>query len=168
MERLPLPPEPRHIRKHILAVRAQLGPSRDVDWDSLAAWYGNRVPQYLWTHWKSHLGDKGLSWQGFLRLMKNHTDDVVLWADGKLSWEDFLGKVAQSVEEPSRRVTYSCPVCSARFAEREAAREHIKAEHAELVQHVLSRLKSRRLRGLRSRNIDPENWAAGYVLSMYG
>jgi len=63
-------------------------------------------------------------------------------------------------------VEYLCPICRKRFLSRDIAREHIKSEHPERVKYMVSQLSPRRIKGLRKRNINPENWAAGYILSM--
>ena len=63
-------------------------------------------------------------------------------------------------------VMYVCPICGKSFRRREVAREHIKREHRDEVIGLVSQLSERRIAGLRKRNIDPENWAAGYILSM--
>jgi hypothetical protein len=63
--------------------------------------------------------------------------------------------------------SYVCPFCKRAFEGRSAAREHVRVEHAERVRAVVSGLRERRLEGLRRRNIDPEEWAAGWLLSMH-
>lgn len=97
---LPVPPEPLDAKERILAVRARLGPGRDVDWDPLAVWFGNRIPSYLWRRWKAELTKEGFTWQRFLRLMKYRTDDLILWANGTLPWESFVRRVIDSLEGP--------------------------------------------------------------------
>lgn len=39
-------------------------------------------------------------WQRFLRLMKYRTDDALLWAEGRMSWESFMKRVIESLEGP--------------------------------------------------------------------
>jgi hypothetical protein len=80
--RLEGPPEPAEVKKWILEVRKRLGPSEGNDWDSLAVWYGNRIPKYLWSVRKSALVREGFTWQRFLRLLKYRTDDALLWGSG--------------------------------------------------------------------------------------
>jgi hypothetical protein len=62
-------------------------------------------------------------------------------------------------------ILYKCPLCNKEFYRRELARDHIKAEHSAQVQLVISRLSEDKLRGLKKRNVDLENWAAGQILS---
>lgn len=102
MEELSTPPEPIQIKKQILEVKASLGEGGGIDWDSLAVWYGNRIPRYLWSEcgWKSVLSGVGFTWQRFLKLMKYHTTDMVLWVGGGISWEEFMQKLRESVEGP--------------------------------------------------------------------
>ena len=47
------------------------------------------------------------------------------------------------------------------------ARNHIKLKHKDKVKRIISQLSKRRIEGLKKRNIDPENWAAGYILGMF-
>jgi hypothetical protein len=98
--KLEIPPEPKKIQESILALRSRLSPSSGIDWDSLAVWAGNRIPQYLWAKWKMKLREEGFTWQRFLQLMKYRTADAILWANGRISWEDFVNKVLASIRGP--------------------------------------------------------------------
>jgi len=93
-------PEPVEIKKQILELRSRMGPEEDIDWDSLAVWYGNRIPGYLWTEcrWKTILGKRGFTWQRFLKLMRRHTTDMVSWVRGRISWEEFVHRLEDSVK----------------------------------------------------------------------
>jgi len=94
------PKEPIEIKKQILELRSRLGSDNEIDWNSLAVWYGNRIPQYLWGAWKGELGKKGFTWQKFLKLLRYRTDDAFLWVAGKMSWGDFMKEVLESLEGP--------------------------------------------------------------------
>jgi len=61
-------------------------------------------------------------------------------------------------------VIYICPICREKFFSKEKAREHVKTKHKEYVDRIVSQLSESRIKGLKKRNIDPENWAAGYIL----
>lgn len=98
--KLEIPPEPEEIRQSILALRSRLGPSVGIDWDSLAVWAGNRIPQYLWAKWKMELREEGFTWQKFLKLMKYRTGDAILWANRRITWENFMNKVLESIRGP--------------------------------------------------------------------
>jgi len=63
-------------------------------------------------------------------------------------------------------IVYICPICREQFLRRDIAVEHIKEKHKEHVTRLLSQLTKRRIEGLLKRGINPENWAAGYILSM--
>ena len=97
---LEIPKEPVEIRKQILELRGRMSPNTGINYNSLAVWYGNRVPQYFWGVWKSELTKKGFTWQKFLKLLKYRTDDTFLWVAGKTSWKDFMEKVLESIEGP--------------------------------------------------------------------
>ncbi|MCK4582545.1 hypothetical protein KAU18_04450 [Candidatus Bathyarchaeota archaeon] len=98
--KLKIPEESKDIKKFILAVRLQFDESSSINWDSLAVWSGNRIPQYLWSQWKTDLTKRGFSWQKFLRLMKYRTDDAILWAYDRISWPELVEKVIESIEGP--------------------------------------------------------------------
>lgn len=95
-----IPKEPLEIKKQVLELRNRMGPGTEIDYNSLAVWYGNRVPQYLWSVWKSELTKKGFTWQKFLRLLKYRTDDAFLWVAGRMPWKAFVKKVIESIEGP--------------------------------------------------------------------
>ncbi|TKJ27165.1 MAG: hypothetical protein CEE41_00030 [Hadesarchaea archaeon B3_Hades] len=105
---LGVPEEPVEIKKQILELRGSLGHGNEIDYNSLAVWYGNRVPQYLWGIWKGDLGQKGFTWQKFLKLLKYRTDDAFLWVAGKMSWGDFMEKVLESLEGPLGEMIKGC------------------------------------------------------------
>lgn len=101
--KLKIPEESREIKKFIIAVRSQLGENTTINWDSMAVWAGNRIPQYLWKSWRNELSRKGFTWQKFLRLMKYRTDDAILWAYDRISWTEFVESVIKSIEGPLGR-----------------------------------------------------------------
>ena len=97
---LKIPPEPIEVKDFILALRSQLGRTSTINWDSMAVWAGNKIPQYLWSYWRNELSKKGFTWQSFLRLMKYRTDDAILWAYDRITWREFLDKVLEAIEGP--------------------------------------------------------------------
>jgi len=103
---LPLPPEPEDIKAFTKEVRGKFKESwagDDIDQDSLAVWYLNKIPSYLWKYWKSELEREGYTWQRFLKVIKLHTNDAVLWAlDDRLSWNTFIENVAATLERYKR------------------------------------------------------------------
>lgn len=94
------PEEPVEIKKRILALRTRLGEDQDVDWDSEAVWYKNEIPRYLWNAWKKDLNEFGLPWPRFLKLMKYHTSDSILWVMGLLLWDELVDKLKLSIDGP--------------------------------------------------------------------
>ena len=97
-DKLKIPEESKEIRKFILMVRSQLSEDNTINWDSLAVWAGNKMPQYLWSFWRNELSKKGFTWQKFLRLMKYRTDDMILYVYNRISWEEFVSKVIDSID----------------------------------------------------------------------
>ena len=95
---LDIPPESDEIRRFIKAVREQLGPTSGVDWDSFAVWAGNKIPQYLWATWKEELKSRGITWPKFLRVMRYRTGDAIRWFYGRITWEEFVEEVIESIE----------------------------------------------------------------------
>jgi len=105
---LPLPPEPEDVKAFIKEVRSRFSEAGasgdDIDWDSLAVWYLNKLPSYLWKYWKECLEKRGYSWQRFLKVIKLHTNDAIRWAINEgVAWEDFVRNVMATLERYSRR-----------------------------------------------------------------
>jgi hypothetical protein len=63
-------------------------------------WYGNKIPKYLWNHWKAELKPRGFTWQIFLKLLRHRTDGAVLWFYGKLDWETFARQTIDLINGP--------------------------------------------------------------------
>lgn len=99
-DKLPIPPEPIEVKKYILEVKSMLGKESGVDWEPLAVWAGNKVPSYLWKDWKDILRAEGFTWQSFLRLLKYHTKDMVLWMNGNITWAKFVETFRESINGP--------------------------------------------------------------------
>lgn len=96
-----IPSEPMEIKAQILEYMKRSGSgSSGIDWDSLALWYGNPIPSYLWKNcgWKNVLSKQGFTWQKFLKKMKYRTEDALLWVKGSITWEDFAKKVIESID----------------------------------------------------------------------
>lgn len=94
------PKEPLDIKLFIKEVRNKsVNSASNIDWDSLAVWYLNRLPSYLWKNWKNELEKKRYTWQKFLKVIKLHTGDAILWAlKDELSWEAFLKEIIKTLE----------------------------------------------------------------------
>ena len=86
-----IPPEPTDIKDAMKELMEKMI-GEPWDWQSLAVWYGNKLPQYLWTRqdWKSELTKKGWRWQSFLSLLSKHTHEIIRWANGEISWREFI------------------------------------------------------------------------------
>ena len=68
---------------------------------------------------------------------------------------------------------YVCKICELKgikmeFTKREDLREHIKTQHREYVERILSNVSPVKLSKLKQRGVDPENWAAGYLIGILG
>ncbi|PUA31712.1 MAG: hypothetical protein B7O98_08800 [Zestosphaera tikiterensis] len=100
---LSTPEEPKDVKNFIKSVRAGLGESPNMDYDSLAVWSFNRLPKYLWKLWGDELIKRGITWQKFLRILKLHTIDIVEWAlRDSLSWEELVKRIEKSIDSYSR------------------------------------------------------------------
>lgn len=102
---LNIPPEPIDIKNSIKERRRSLEKEGEKyhdygEWvDSMAVWFGNILPSYLWRYWKDKLVGHGYTWQKFLRILRLHTSDIILWAIyDKLSWSDLVGRIIDSIE----------------------------------------------------------------------
>ena len=98
--KLPTPKEPTHVKDYIKSVEGALVKTPGVNWDSLNVWYGNKLPQYLWNEWKDELKPRGLTWQKFLKLLRQRTDAVLLWYKGAYTWERFIKETINLIEGP--------------------------------------------------------------------
>ena len=96
---LPVPPEPKDIKMFIKEQRKRLGPESNIDYDSLAVWYLNKLPSYLWKHWKIHLESKGYTWQRFVKVLKYSTSDIIEWAlYDNLEWDKLVNRLAELLD----------------------------------------------------------------------
>ena len=101
VETLSIPPEPMEIKMQIHEDMKHLGSEyNSINSDPLALWYGNKIPSYLWKTcgWRNVLGNKGYTWQKFLKKMKYRTEDALLWIKGNSTWEEFTKKILDSLE----------------------------------------------------------------------
>lgn len=97
--RLEIPPESSELRDEVMRLRDSLSGS-GINWDPMAVWFGNKIPKYLWAHWKAELKPAGFTWQKFLRLLRYRTDGAVLWFHDDLSWEDFSKQTIELINSP--------------------------------------------------------------------
>jgi hypothetical protein len=94
------PAEPMELKNRIIRIKAALSSGSRIDWESATVWIGNSLPKHLWENWKRELSKNGFTWQKFLKFMKYHTEDVILWSNEEISWKDFVEKVCGSLEGP--------------------------------------------------------------------
>ena len=93
---LSIPEEPLDLKRRILHLKQRSG----IGWDKFALWFGNPLPSYLWRHWKSELRSRGFTWQKFLKLMRFVNRDALLWVNDKITWEEFIKRVVETIEGP--------------------------------------------------------------------
>jgi len=88
-------------------------------WQSLVAWYGNRLPQYLWTNlgWKKELSQKGWRWQDFLNLLSRHTSDMVRWATDEMSWIKLVESIETDLDNSARTMSLSAKPRNTKISE---------------------------------------------------
>ena len=88
------PPEPKWIRNKILDLMTRFR-GDSWNWRTAAVWYRNSLASYLWTEagLKDKLKVRGWTWQGFLKALSHHTEDVVAWAQGAITWQQLLEKL---------------------------------------------------------------------------
>jgi hypothetical protein len=89
-----IPPEPVEIKNAMKELMEKMT-GESWDWQSLAVWAANKLPQYLWTTqgWKRNLSNKGWRWQSFLSLLSKHTHEIIRWATDEISWEDLINVI---------------------------------------------------------------------------
>ena len=105
MLELETPEEPAHIKKRIKEVREILSREASIDrlsQDTLSVWFFNLLPKYLWDHWGPALRSNGITWQKFLRLLKYDTKYMRLWAFDKISWEELVKEIKNTINTEIR------------------------------------------------------------------
>ncbi len=98
---LQIPKEPKKIKTLIKSLKKKTSSdSTTIDFTSLNVWFGNQLPKYFWQEWKNKLKPAGFNWQKFLKILKNRTDQMVLWADDKILWREFVKEIIRLVNGP--------------------------------------------------------------------
>ena len=92
-----IPPEP-----VILKENSNNQNEKKWDIDSLALWFGNKLPSYLWKEggWSKPLKASGYNWQSFLKILSLHKKDMIRWSRNAISWRDLLLKIEETVKDP--------------------------------------------------------------------
>jgi len=96
---LTIPKEPIAVKK-LINLEPKRGMSSGINWASLNVWYGNQLPKYLWLEWKSELKQSGFNWQKFLKILKYRTDQIILWSNNKMSWEELIEEIVKLINGP--------------------------------------------------------------------
>lgn len=94
---LNIPPEPNDIRAWMQSLKRTVYSDPSISWDASVVWAGNKLPKYLWDHWKGDLKPLGLTWQKFMWILRQRTDVSILWYQGKLPWVDFVQKTIETI-----------------------------------------------------------------------
>ena len=100
---LDISPEPIEI-KSSLRIAEESGKSHEEWMDQMATWFKNKLSSYLWRAWRDKLASHGYSWQRFLRVLKLHIQDMILWAlYNKISWNELVSRIIDSGNRRSKR-----------------------------------------------------------------
>jgi hypothetical protein len=94
------PTEPIELKAWMQSLKESNFSSGSGDWDSYVVWAGNKLPKYLWDHWKGDLKSAGITWQKFMRLLRYRTDVGVMWYKGALPWNEFVARVLNLISGP--------------------------------------------------------------------
>ena len=99
--------EPTELKRQIQEFIAHM---RDETWDyqSLAVWAANKMPQYFWTklNWKNELSKSGWNWQKFLKMMSHHTNDLMRWVSNSMSWDELVNLLLDDINNPILKRMY--------------------------------------------------------------
>lgn len=95
-----IPPEPTDLRAWMLSLKRSTFNDPAINWDAYVVWAGNKLPKYLWDHWKGDLKAQGITWQKFMRILRHRTDVGVMWYQGVMPWPDFVQKVIDLIKGP--------------------------------------------------------------------
>jgi hypothetical protein len=103
--KLSIPPEPDMLKKQLAKQKEEL----ESKLDSLALWFGNRLPSYLWKDggWSEPLKDEGYNWQSFLKIFSLHKKEMIRWSRDTLSWKDFLLIIQETIRDPVFKKMYT-------------------------------------------------------------
>ena len=95
--KLTIPPEPVLLKEN-----SNNQNEKKWDMDSLALWFGNKLPSYLWKEggWSKPLKASGYNWQSFLKILSLHKKDMIRWSRNAISWRDLLLKIEETVKDP--------------------------------------------------------------------
>lgn len=94
------PKEPTEIKEWMKNIHKTIYNGPGVNWPPAVVWAANRLPKYLWDHWKDELKSRGYTWQLFMRVMRYRTDNVLLWYYGSISWEELADTIIELMEGP--------------------------------------------------------------------
>ena len=96
--KLSMPPEPIMLKTQSKEQKK----GREWDIDSIALWFGNRLPSYLWKEggWSKPLKAEGYSWQSFLKILSLHKREMIRWSRDAISWREFLLKLQDTIKDP--------------------------------------------------------------------
>jgi len=96
--KLSMPPEPIMLKTQSKEQKR----GREWDIDSIALWFGNRLPSYLWKEggWSKPLKAEGYSWQSFLKILSLHKREMIRWSRDAISWREFLLKLQDTIKDP--------------------------------------------------------------------
>ena len=97
---LNIPPEPTALRAWMQSLKRTAFNDTSINWDAYVVWAGNKLPKYLWDHWKDDLRPIGVTWQKFMRILRHRTDVGVMWYQGTLPWADFIRKTIDLIKGP--------------------------------------------------------------------
>lgn len=97
---LAIPPEPTDLRAWMLSLKQSTFNDPAINWDAYVVWAGNKLPKYLWDHWKDDLKAQGITWQKFMRILRHRTDVGVMWYQGIMPWPDFVQKIVDLIKGP--------------------------------------------------------------------
>lgn len=95
-----IPPEPTDLRAWMLSMKQSTFNDPAINWDAYVVWAGNKLPKYLWDHWKDDLKAQGITWQKFMRILRHRTDVGVMWYQGVMPWPDFVQKIVDLIKGP--------------------------------------------------------------------
>lgn len=101
---LPTPREPEELKEYLKKQRDNMDVEDDVERDSLAVWYMNRFPSYLWSCWREPLTSWGYTWQRFVRVLRYATNDIVSWAIyDEIGWDELISRIVKLLKRYARR-----------------------------------------------------------------
>ena len=104
--RLDVPREAEHLKNLLLSMWVEIGQIRlgktGEGPESPEVWSaGDKVAEHIWEAWNGDLTGRGFTQRKFTHVMKHKTDDLLLWSCNRISWDQLIDRIIDSIDGPT-------------------------------------------------------------------